>query len=282
MKKTNLWLVTLVFLSAAVFANAQTVTAGPDFWVTDSAATYDTLALPAGYFGAGSQAYNGAVYFAGDPASGNGYDTKISRRSDVNLAAGSGSTALVVDELRLRSVAPIVVTYADGHTEKWDVYVSTSATQASTGTMTISGNASGGSFSSTLNIVPKFSFVRVSGLNLVNENGREVRNLDFGSPFVQKYLQEQARLSRDRISKGIGTEADEAVAAVCQVEPVPTEPAPTTPKSTTESAAAPAPSCGVKLNGNGTWGWNRGRFCPFPLSELALLAKHGVVPFGCR
>lgn len=286
MRKNNLLVLALIVLSLAAFANAQTVPAGDDLWITDSTSTYDTLALPAGYFGAGSQAYNGTVNFVGDPSSGNRHDTKISRTKAVSLATGSGTTPLVVGELRLKSVAPITVRYDDGSSQQWDVYVTTSPTQASVGSMTISGNASGGGFDSTLDIIPKFSFVLVSGLGPI-EKGREVRNLDFGSPFVQKFLQEQARISRDRIKKGIGTETDEVMAAACQVEPVPvdTNPkqqTPTTQVPTTTDAATPTASCGVRLKGNGTWGWNNGRFCPFPLSELALLARHGVIPFGCR
>ena len=291
MKKTNLLLLTLIILSAAVFANAQTVSAGPDYWVTNSASTYDTLALPAGYFGTGSQAYNGTVYFAGDPASGNGYDTKINRTQDVSLLGGSGTTGLVVEELRLKSVSPITVSYDDGHSEQWDVYVTLSGAQPSNGTMTITGGSGGGSFSSTLNIIPKFNFVQLTGLGALSEKGRNVRSLDFGSPFVQQYLKEQSRLARERISKRTATQADEVLAAVCQVdpaEPIPTDQFPTTKTTTktttttTDSAAVPATTCGVKLNGNGSWGWNNGRFCPYPLAELARWARHGVIPFGCR
>lgn len=285
MKKTNLLLLILTVLSAAVFVNAQTVSAGPDFWVTDSTTTYDTLSLPANFFGPGSQAYSGTVAFKGDPASGNSYDTKITRTQDVNLGSGSGSTPLIVSELRLKSVSPITVTYNDGHTEEWDVYSSISSTQRSTGSMTISGNASGGTFSSNLNIIPKFNFVQVSGFGMVSEKGRNVKELDFGSPLVQKYLMEQARISNEKIRKGTGTQADEAIVSVCQVEPV--EPVPVDPKTTTTTQTAtttpaPAPSCGIKLSGNGSWGWSSGKFCPLPLTELALLAKHGVIPWGCR
>ena len=286
MKKNSLLLLTLIVLSAAVFVNAQIVPAGPDHWVTNSTNTYDTLALPAGYFGAGSQAFNGTVYFAGDPASGNGYDTKITRSSAVNLAGGSGTTALVVDELRLKSVSPITVSYDDGHTEQWDVYVTLSSGQASGGSMTITGDATGGTFSSTLNIFPKFSFVRSGGL-AAPDKGRVVKTLDFGSPFVQQYLKEQARLSNQRIRKGVGTTTDQAMVAICQIEPTPTEPVPTEPTTTktttttTQNAAVPASRCGVKFTGNGTWGWNPG-FCPYSLVELAALARHGVVPWQCR
>ena len=56
MRKNNLLVLALIVLSLAAFANAQTVPAGDDLWITDSSSTYDTLALPAGYFGAGSQA----------------------------------------------------------------------------------------------------------------------------------------------------------------------------------------------------------------------------------
>lgn len=282
MKKNNLLLLTLIILSVAVFVNAQTLPAGDDLWITDSATTYDTLALPAGYFGPGSKAFSGAVAFAGDPASGNAYDTKITRNQAVNLANGSGTTPLVVSELRLKSVSPITVTYDDGHSEQWDVYSSISSTQVSGGSMTITGDATGGTFSSTLNIIPKFNFVQVGGLKANSEKGRNVKVLDFGSPFVQKYLQEQALLSNERIRKGNGTQIDEAISSVCRIEPVETFPTNKDTQSATTPAPTPAPSCGIKLSGNGRWGWRNGRFCPFPLTELAALARHGVIPWGCR
>ncbi len=280
MKRHNLLLLTLIILSAAVFVNAQSVPAGPDFWITNSTSTYDTLNIPAGFFGSGSQAYSGTVYFAGDPASGNAYDTKINRSQAVDLAGGSGTTALVVEELRLKSVSPITVSYDDGHTEQWDVYSTISTDQRSTGSMTISGNASGGSFNSTLNIIPKFNFVRATGLGELSEKGRTVKVLDLGSPFIQQYLKEEARQAAERISKGKALPSDEAAVAACQIETTPVDTKTTT--TTTQNAAAPAPSCGIKLSGNGSWGWNNGRFCPFPLNELALLARHGVIPWGCR
>lgn len=288
MKRKNLFLLTLIILSAAVFVSAQSVPAGSDFWVTDSRNTYDTLNLPAGYFGSGSRAYSGTVYFAGDPSSGNGFDTKINRSQAVDLSGGSGTTGLVVEELRMKSVSPITVTYDDGRSEQWDVYVTLSSEQRSTGSMTISGDASGGSYSSTLNIIPRFNFVRATGLGEVSEKGRTVKVLDLGSPFIQQYLKQEARLAGERISKGKSTPADEAAVAACQAEPVPTEPTNPTPKPdttttqtpTTQNAAAPA-KCGVKLTGNGSWGWSRGRFCPYSLAHLAVFARHGVVPFGC-
>lgn len=280
MKRNNLLLLTLIIFSAAVFANAQSVPAGSDLWVTNSNSTYDTLNLPAGFFGSGSRAYSGTVYFAGDPASGNAYDTKITRSQAVDLTGGSGTTPLLVEDLRLKSVSPITVSYDDGHSEQWDVYSTISSAQQSTGSMTISGNTTGGSFNSTLNIIPKFNFVKVTGLGELSEKGRTVKDLDLGSPFIQQYLKEQARQAADRISKGNSTPADEAAVAACQIEATPTDTK--TTSTTTQTAAAPAPSCGIKLSGNGSWGWNNGRFCPFPLTELALLAKHGVIPWGCR
>lgn len=291
MKKINLLLLTLIVLSVSVFVNAQdefTVPAGDDTWITDSTNTSDVLNLPAGYFGTGSYAFNETVYFAGDPASGNEYDTKITRNNAVPLGNGSGTTSLTVAELRLKSVSPITVRY-DGRTEQYDVYLTLSSTP-STGTMTITGDASGGTFSSTLNIFPKFTFVRVDGLGATSEKGRTVKVLDFGSPFIQQYLKEQARLASDRLRRGKGTSADEAAVAICRIDtPIPTEPIPTeqipttrTTTTTTQNATGTSPSCSVKLSGNGRWKCGNGCFCPvIPIQELALYARHGVIPF-CR
>lgn len=271
MKRNNLLLLALIVLSAAFFVNAQSVPAGADFWVTNSSTTYDTLNLPAGFFGSGSKAFSGTVYFAGDPASGNEYDTKINRTKAVDLSSGSGTTGLVVEDLRLKGVSPITVAYEDGHSEQWDVYVTLSSAQSSIGTMTISGGREGGSFSSTLDIVPKFNFVRATGLGELSEKGRTVVVLDLGTPFIQQYLKQEARLAGERISKGKSTPADEAAVAACQATPA-------TKDTTTQNAAAPV-VCSVKLSSNSSWKFDNGRFIPFPTTEQGRLAAHGVIPY---
>lgn len=274
MKRNNLLLLALIVLSAAVFVNAQSVPAGSDYWVTNSNSTFDTLNLPAGFFGAGSKAYSGTVYFTGDPASGNEYDTKINRTKDVDLSSGSGTTPLVVADLRLKSVSPITVTYDDGHSEQWDVYVTLSSAQGSTGSMTISGGRDGGSFNSSLDIVPKFNFVRATGFGELSEKGRTVVVLDLGSPSIQQYLKGQARLAGERISKGKATPADEAAAAACQATPK-------TDTPTTQNAAAPV-VCSVKLSSTTQWKFDNGRFIPFPTTEQGRLAAHGIFPYFPR
>jgi hypothetical protein len=96
--------------------------------------------------------------------------------------------------------------------------------------------------------------------------------------------------AKEKIRNGTASAFDEAVATACQIEPSPIEPVETQTDRidktgtviTTQNAAAPTARCGIKLSGNGRWGWNNGRFCPFPLTELALLARHGVFPWICR
>ena len=122
--------------------------------------------IPAGLFntpgsGGSSNAYSGAVPLKGVPIPGQGgADTVISRNQDVITP---GSTTLTVVGLSLASISPLTISFSDGHTEQWNMAVGLSQIQASTGSMTITDTGpSSGTFNSSLTIIPRFTFTRVS------------------------------------------------------------------------------------------------------------------------
>ena len=115
--------------------------------------------VPAGFFGAGSDAFSGIVILVGVPlAPGSETDTIIQRHQTVS--APGGSTALTMTGLSLVGTAPITVTFNNGTpSQQWNVAVGLSAYKASTGSMKINAT----SFDSSLKVWPKFTFTRVGG-----------------------------------------------------------------------------------------------------------------------
>jgi hypothetical protein len=266
MKKLIIGLSLMVVLTffTGISATAQTVNAGNDYWSTDSSDTYDDVNFPANTVYPGAPAWSGRIYFKGNPTSGAQYDTNIRRNNNVTLP--SGTTSLTVQELHLKSTAPISV-----GGKSCDVFVETSSTSPSTGSMTISGDASGGTFSSTLTIVPVFTFACSGGF------AESKTVFDMGSPFVQAVLKQQAQQAEIRMRKGIATPTDEAVVALCQAEPVPTE----IEKDQAEvehQATSTSSKCGVKLKASGPWSWCGGFCIPQPITVQDLLARHRVKP----
>lgn len=144
-----------------------------DYWVTSGNTSVD-LTVPAGFFGSGSNPLNTKVQLTGQafgPGGGAGFpaaaDTSVRRTKDPSLSA-IGDVATVgikMHGLSLASIAPVTVTYSGGGSELWDVHVGLSSLAAQpwgslTATKTYSG---GGTFDSSMTVVPKFTFTRVSG-----------------------------------------------------------------------------------------------------------------------
>jgi hypothetical protein len=144
-----------------------------DYWVT-SGNTSVALNVPAGFFGSGSNPLNTTVELTGQPFGPGGgaglpaaADTSVRRSQDPSVPA-IGSTATVsikMKGLSLASIAPVTVTYSGGGSELWNVHVGLSSLAPQpwgslTATKTYSG---GGTFDSSLTVVPKFTFTRVSG-----------------------------------------------------------------------------------------------------------------------
>jgi hypothetical protein len=126
-------------------------------------------AIPAGFFGQGSQRFEGTVFFRGIPLGtfrdhcvGNA-DTIVERKRGVHLRAPfpkSEKTEIEMVALSMKSTEPIQV-LVSGEIELWDVRVSLSSVQPSTGSMTITQeNPEGGVASSELSVFPLFTFER--------------------------------------------------------------------------------------------------------------------------
>lgn len=163
------------------------VRAGDDSWVSPAAGTFVNFGanpIPAGFFGAGSNPFAGTVGFVGNPpiptAPGGALgtaDTLVSRLDNLSfLALGSLTTRIQIRALKLRSTAPITVTYGGGFTEQWNVQLtlSTVVMPQPIGNMVITLNCvnGGGTFTSNLPVVPRFIFTNVmTGIVVVLDCG---------------------------------------------------------------------------------------------------------------
>ena len=161
--------------------------AGIDLWTTPPGGTayyaFGNPAIPAGFFGPGSDPFSGQVVLGGEPLATDPpgalglADTVVQRREDADLlwvpTQDTVETQLVA--LNLVSVEPIRVTYNGGQSaEWWDVRVCLSDQPQPTGSMTIYRDcAAGGKYVSVLPVLPKFIFTR--------QSDQAQRVLDFGA-----------------------------------------------------------------------------------------------------
>lgn len=149
------------------------VAAGIDLFTTPpGGTTFDDLNLPAGFFGPGSDPFLGTVVLGGQPIAPSGplgpTDTIVKRNSNALLPTPGSSTTVPIEiiALSLVSVNPITVTYNGGQTpEQWSVRVCLAQTAPQqVGTETIQTNPcvcpEGGTFTSTLPVLPKLTFTR--------------------------------------------------------------------------------------------------------------------------
>ncbi len=153
--------------------------AGHDLLETDSSASFmdfgtpSVPAIPADFFGPGSDPFQGTVALQGVPIDTFGAftglsptDTIVERLQDAGPIYPDTIDIEIV-ELSLESVAPIPVTYNGGQDpELWDVQVEVPANgPQDTGTMTIRHEyPDGGTFDSTLPVKPRLVFTRQSDL----------------------------------------------------------------------------------------------------------------------
>ncbi len=167
---------------------AYSLDPGEDHLITSSGSYADFGAdpIPADFFGTGSNAFTGRVDFKGaqlNPTLYGDADTVVMRKEAANLPTCGGPAAMVDIELlalNLVSIAPITVTFDGSPDELWDVAVELSTSASSLGTMTIRyACAGGGTWDSTLTVVPKYVFTRRGdGMTYVLE-GREELNKVF-------------------------------------------------------------------------------------------------------
>jgi len=162
---------------------------GDDLWMTPPGAGadygFDTTPIPQGFFDPGSEPFDGTIQLGPLPLGGvfGATDTVIQRLGTISLPT-PGSSATVPIEivgLSLQSVSPITVNYTNGPPpEQWNVRVCLSdAVPQPQGSMTIESSlcpGEGGTFSSTLPVLPKFTFTRVGD--------NAVRTYTPSSPFL--------------------------------------------------------------------------------------------------
>ncbi|MCH8252962.1 MAG: hypothetical protein IID36_10970 [Planctomycetes bacterium] len=140
-------------------------------------------AIPADFFGPGSDPFVGAVCLVGKPLQitefGNA-DTLVARSADpfdrCDPTTGISATVTIdVFALSLESVAPVSVTYDGGQaSELWDVAVDLSEIAPPSGTLTATKTyCNGGVYISTLFIQPRFTFTKIN-------NPADIRVLDTG------------------------------------------------------------------------------------------------------
>ena len=151
-----------------------TIPAGSDFWNTPGlGCTYQDFTatpIPAGFFGSGSLPFTGYVGFVGQPLTGTGLvggvDTIVERLSNASIPScgGMDTVPLRIAALSLKSFVPITVQFGSG-TSKYNVAACLSSTFAQpVGSMTIRWeHLSGGTFDSTVPVIPRMVFTRVGG-----------------------------------------------------------------------------------------------------------------------
>ncbi|MBV9959127.1 MAG: hypothetical protein JO360_11935 [Acidobacteria bacterium] len=225
--------------------------------------------IPAGLFGTGSNAYSGAVPLKGVPLPNQGgADTVIQRNEDVTTP---GTTSLTVVGLSLASVSPLQITFADSHTEDWNMAVGLSQYQASTGSMTITDTSgSGGKFDSMLNIIPRFTFTRVSdGTVKVWDTGNTGRG---AAPAGTLEASRQASLAQS-------ASLIKPCIAVAQTENPTSRVQSVNQTSATSNPDATGGGAPIKLTSSGTpWSLSGGVFRPTPPSEEDRWRKHMPSP----
>lgn len=163
-----------------------------DYWVSSSSGSMcqdfgspDTVPIPADFFGAGSDPFDGLLCLKGAPLGRPGAgdsDTQIQRMADpFDRCALPSATPSTVDieivALSLASVTPITVTYSGGGSpEEWDVAVDLAPAGLLPGTpqstlTAVKTNCNGGTYMSELYVQPRFTFTQVG-------DPTEVRVLD--------------------------------------------------------------------------------------------------------
>ena len=154
------------------------VTAGDDAWLTSGPGTEFSFgntagpAIPADFFGPGSDPFEGTIALTGNPVCSvppgvlEATDTIVRRLTDTgDLDQGPQVVDVEIIALSLVSIEPITVTFNGGQNpEDWDVEVHLSSTVPQpTGSMTITKtHENGGVFESSFKVVPSFVFTHTT------------------------------------------------------------------------------------------------------------------------
>jgi len=141
-------------------------------------------AIPAGFFGPGSDPFTGSVEMGGKDMGG-APDTVARRLQAMEFGPSlpaNGSTPIELVQLNLTSCEPITVTFDGQAAQQWDVGATLSKTAPGPGTMAVTKtHANGGTFTAEFPVQPMFTFTRVG-------NPRDMRALDTGSGRLPPFL----------------------------------------------------------------------------------------------
>lgn len=137
-------------------------------------------AIPAGFFGPGSDVFTNPICLHGTPLGPTPYgdfgeaDTLIQRNADpfdrCEIAFNSPQTVgLQVVALNLVNVLPIAISYNNGQTtEQWNVRVDLSEAPSPPGFLTaIKTHCNGGTYTSTIVVQARFSFTRIGSVPIL-------------------------------------------------------------------------------------------------------------------
>ncbi|MGH2692464.1 MAG: DUF7450 family protein [Actinomycetota bacterium] len=174
--RARLWVATALTLAATALVGpgtpvsaGQPIPAGYDLFETEPATTIANVQLPPGFFGPGSDPFNGDVNFGGEDLGvfnghGVGDASTVVQRMEAADPAPSDTVPIEIVALSLVSVEPITVTYNGGQNpEDWDIRVGLSPSQPSQGHVNIERTGTnGGTFDSQLQVIPLFRFTRLS------------------------------------------------------------------------------------------------------------------------
>ncbi len=166
---------------------AKVIEPGVDLWTTPAGTSFDNhftvSALPAGFFGPGSEPFGGSICLVGSPLTTNpagalgSTDAAIRRLGSVPLLGvpDVGAVPIEIVALNLVSCNPITVTYGINPSQQWNIQVTLSSNMPQPqGQMMIRKTCcNGGMFDSQLPVLPKFIFTEVG-------NPSNVRVLDLG------------------------------------------------------------------------------------------------------
>ena len=134
-------------------------------------------AIPAGFFGPGSDPFTGSVEMGGNAEPGTP-DTVAHRLQAMEFGPlpAHGFTPIELVQLNLASCNPITVTFNGGrNAQQWDVGATLSEAAPGLGTMTVTKtHDNGGTFEAEFPVQPVFTFTRAG-------DPRDVRVLDTGS-----------------------------------------------------------------------------------------------------
>jgi hypothetical protein len=194
-------LVVLTLLAAPIGgACAQDVLPGYDLYITDSGSTefdFGSQPLPAGFFGPGSDPFDGGVPASGLPLPQNPFwptsppfctgddltniDTIVRRIGPATLPSVGSFDVIDIEivALSLESINPITVTYGGLSPELWDVVVWLSPNQVNGNMLINKTHLDGGTFDMDLPVAPLFVFTRQSdNQELILDGGAEPFWLD--------------------------------------------------------------------------------------------------------